>query len=280
MIQSSKVEVRDELERELQRLTAGDPFAALSLDYDADGNAVRAAFLSATKVYHPNRFGRHDAGVRALATEVFLVIKKSYESLQSDEARSKLLVELGKVEPLAGGDVEESASTKASKTSRSRHRSSPVRRSFRRPRSEARRRHAEGTSENDRVSSGTSDRPSVRLPRMPTAAEKAAAAVKARAEREQTFRQAVTLCNKGDFGGARAAFHELALLDSQERSYRVWMHYAWGREHQAAKRAEDARAEYNRALTLNPRFTEAQDAMASLDAETRKRGVFSRLFRK
>jgi Tfp pilus assembly protein PilF len=56
------------------------------------------------------------------------------------------------------------------------------------------------------------------------------------------------------------------------------MHYAWGREHQAANRADEARSEYNRALTLDPGFSEADKALAEL--ASKKRGVFSRLFRK
>ena len=275
MTQASDAHVQAELERELQRLSEGDPFTVLSLDYSAENDEVRAAFLSATKSYHPNRFGRRAPEVRELATEIFLVIKKSYQAIATDETRTKTLVELGKADDEA--DDLESSSSDATPRARASARGS--RRSFRRGTSRSRSRHAAGTSP-PAGAGASSTRPSVRLPRQPTAAEKTAAEASAREERSKAFVAAKGLVRAGDFGGARAAFQELALQDHQERSYRVWMHYAWGKQHEAAGRADDARSEYNRSLTLDPAFAEAQDAVSDLDEKTKKRGVFSRLFRK
>jgi hypothetical protein len=72
---------------ELARLTGLGPFDVLGVGLEADGPQVRAAFLAATKVFHPNRFALSDAETRELANEVFLLIRNAYELIADDERR-------------------------------------------------------------------------------------------------------------------------------------------------------------------------------------------------
>jgi hypothetical protein len=58
------------------------------------------------------------------------------------------------------------------------------------------------------------------------------------------------------------------------------MHYAWGREHQAAGRLDEAAAELRRALKLDASFDEAVEALEQIDARAEKPGVLGRLFRR
>ena len=93
---ASEAVVRANLERELARLEAADPFSAFGLSHDADDRAVRAAFLAATKRLHPNRFARASAPVRTLANEVFLRIKDAYGAIETAEGRDKVLARRGR----------------------------------------------------------------------------------------------------------------------------------------------------------------------------------------
>ena len=66
-----------ELRAELDRLKSNSPFEVLGVPPHATGEAVRAAFLARTKRYHPNRFARETPDVIELATEIFLLDRKS-----------------------------------------------------------------------------------------------------------------------------------------------------------------------------------------------------------
>ena len=89
-------EVRTALEGELDRLGGADPFAALGVDYEADEEAIRAAFLAATKILHPNRFARRDRSVTRVANEVYLRVKDAYYAIAEEDDRSAVLSKLGK----------------------------------------------------------------------------------------------------------------------------------------------------------------------------------------
>jgi tetratricopeptide (TPR) repeat protein len=83
------------LRAEAARLAAAHPFAALSVDPGAGRAEIRARFLELTKRYHPNRYARQEAETRRVANEVFLAIKRAYETLVDDRRREKLMTELG-----------------------------------------------------------------------------------------------------------------------------------------------------------------------------------------
>jgi tetratricopeptide (TPR) repeat protein len=67
------------LEAELTGLRGMNPFQVLNVGYEADDATVRGAFNELTKKYHPDRFARYQSErVRALASDIFIVIKEAY----------------------------------------------------------------------------------------------------------------------------------------------------------------------------------------------------------
>jgi hypothetical protein len=65
----------------LERLDAA-PFAFLGLGADPTPAQARSAFLALTKQYHPTKFARFSPDTVRLANEVFLALKRVYESLE------------------------------------------------------------------------------------------------------------------------------------------------------------------------------------------------------
>ncbi len=93
------------------------------------------------------------------------------------------------------------------------------------------------------------------------------------------FRRAKAKLETGAYSAAHEEFKQLAVRDPGNKSYRVYMHYARGRELQAAEQADRARAEYNRALALDAHFAPARAAIESLDGP-KPRGLLSKWFKK
>jgi len=87
--QGSDAEVWQLLNGELERVQKADAFQILYLERDCNDQAVRGAFLQATKIFHPNRFALRDKNVARFASEVFMVIKTAYGSLLTKEGREK-----------------------------------------------------------------------------------------------------------------------------------------------------------------------------------------------
>jgi len=90
---------------------------------------------------------------------------------------------------------------------------------------------------------------------------------------------------KKQWSEARKALHALAARVSADdrKRYRALLSYARGREAQDLGRHEDARAEFTRALQLDPDLGVAKAAMAQVGeepAERPSRGLLSRLFKK
>ncbi len=254
------VEVRAYLEGELSRLEEEDPFAALGVDYDADDGAVRAAFLTATKQLHPNRFARHDREVKRLANEVFLRVKDAYLAIQERAQRQRILSRLGKgtaPSRIAAGTADPAAEPNKpdAKTSET-----PPTRSVRRI------------------------RPRRRAPaRALTGAEELKKQVLAKEQEveEEYARGKRLLLSGDDIGGAVAVFRQLAANHTSERRYRKWFHFAMGRQRESSGDHVRARNEFRRALDIDPTFEPAQTALARLpDEDTEKKGLFSKLFRR
>jgi tetratricopeptide (TPR) repeat protein len=65
----------------LERLDAA-PFAFLGLGADPTPAQARSAYLGLTKQYHPTKFARFSPDTVRLANEVFLALKRVYESLE------------------------------------------------------------------------------------------------------------------------------------------------------------------------------------------------------
>ncbi|MSP61101.1 MAG: hypothetical protein EXR72_12300 [Myxococcales bacterium] len=73
----------------------GDLFEVLGLPRDADGAAVKAAYLFATKVLHPDRFaGSAYDGLRNDATRICSRLNEAYSMLRDDTRRAAYLSEL------------------------------------------------------------------------------------------------------------------------------------------------------------------------------------------
>jgi len=257
-------EVRAQLEQELSRLEEDDPFTALGVTYDADDGAVRAAFLTATKQLHPNRFARRDREVLRIANEVYLRVKDAYLSIQEASQRRAELARLGKgtaPQRVAAGTAaptaapaREAAPRKAGTPARATDR--PVRRI-----STRRRRQARQMTDADEL--------------------KQQVLAKERAVEEEYARGKRLLLADNDADGAVALFRKLAANHTAERHYRKWLHFAMGRKHEAANDHGRARDEYRRALEVDPTFAPAQEALAKLpEQETQKKGLFSKLFQR
>jgi tetratricopeptide (TPR) repeat protein len=277
----SDAATRGELERELRRLEAGDPFTALGLSYDADDHGVRSAFLAATKRLHPNRFARCAPPVRALANEVFLLIKGAYGAIDSGEGRARVLARLGRAPaaptaapaaPAAPAIGEGSGLVRPAFPNVPRvvltppggTRMADVRPPERGPR--------EARIESNGPATPVAGGRSVQQLRQEVLERKL----------QEEFDAAVGKLDQGFFEVARREFHRMAVADPGDRKYRVWMHQAKARELQAGGRLDEARAEYRRALDLDDGFAPARAALAGLEpgGDRGPGGLFSKLFRK
>jgi tetratricopeptide (TPR) repeat protein len=263
-------ELRARLGAELERLGGADPFQALGVGHDADAAAVRAAFLAVTKEYHPSRFARRDRDIVRQANEVFLRLKAAYDHLRTDEGRARAR------ERHAGGsgEVRARAATVPGTPGARTEREPPAAPTPGAATGKGRRRHRDRTA---RGSEPPPARASGQI-KAPTVVEQ----VLERNKRDQAqFDEARALCDAGRWAEARRIFHQLAVDNSHVKRYRVHMHHAWGREHQQAGRLEEARAEFRRALDIDPEFDAAQAALTDLpEPKDKARGLFSRLFRK
>jgi len=84
------------LQMELTRLLPLNPFETLRLSSDATPEQIRAAFLAATKQYHPNRFARESAATVEAANEIFLLIRRAYGQLTDESKRQAWRMKLGR----------------------------------------------------------------------------------------------------------------------------------------------------------------------------------------
>ncbi len=74
-----------------------NPFLVLGVGYEAGDGDVRAAFGELTKRYHPDRFARYESKeLRAVAAEIFILIRDAYRKLGDEASRSQALAQLGK----------------------------------------------------------------------------------------------------------------------------------------------------------------------------------------
>lgn len=227
------------------------PDGVLQIAPGSGHRAVRAAYLETVKRYHPHRFARMGDEIESLANEIFLLVKEAYDQLSAEAPR--------------------------------RPRNTPPPRRSRRP--------SAAVTFRKRSPAPRPERPdrSVKAPGPPVApaprARSGPADLIARLEvqeREQQsrFSAALQLLEVGRFGEARQAFRELATSNPGERRYRAYMHYAWGCEHQAAGRDDDAAAELRRALAIDHGFEAAQAALSRIEPESERPGLLGRLFRR
>ena len=103
---------------------------------------------------------------------------------------------------------------------------------------------------------------------------------------EAEFEQAMMHLRRRQWGEARKAFHALAASNTVDKRYRALLSYARGREAQDAGRHDVARAEFTRAVQLDPELNAARTALAEVapppsePPEPAGKGLFSRLLKK
>jgi hypothetical protein len=78
------------------------------------------------------------------------------------------------------------------------------------------------------------------------------------------FRECAALMEQKNWTAARIALHTLAAKVPQSRTYRAWLCYARGREAYIGGRVDEAVAEMQRALQLEPDLAHAKHALAEL----------------
>ena len=102
---------------------------------------------------------------------------------------------------------------------------------------------------------------------------------------QDELESAMTLLRRRQWTEARKILHALAARVPAEKRYRALLSYARGREAQDAGRHDEARTEFNRALTLDPELQIAKGALAQVaepepPADRPTGGLFSKLFKK
>jgi hypothetical protein len=98
---------------------------------------------------------------------------------------------------------------------------------------------------------------------------------------EQRFAGALEMLRHLVWRDAERAFGELAVAAPADRRYRAYRHYARGRVAQDDGRVAEARAEWERALRLDPELAAARAAIDSLPEPPKPAGGFlSKLFKR
>lgn len=299
------------LRGELARLRPLNPFEVLGVAPTAGGDAIRAAFLAATKRYHPNLFGRESAEVQELSTEVFLVIRRAY-GLLSDEDKRRALRE--KLAGATRGQGPHPALTfaPASPLSTTPPLGMPAPPGAPPPPSMPQRPVAPPKARTPATQppSGppprTSSTPPTQPPSGPAPTRVAApsprpvspsAGAPARSRAGSTtdvqaildaakgrggrFEHANRLIAEGKFREARELLQKIAAEDPQNRKYRVRLGLAWGLEYRAERKYDEALRELERALGLDPENAEVADALRKTrEQREANRGLISKLLRR
>lgn len=300
------------LRAELTRLKAADPFQVLGVSPAVDGPAVRTAYLALTKRFHPNRFALEQPDTLALANEVFLLVRRAYETLIDNDKRNALrdkLAPAAPVAPAARATTQQGPIVPATRL--------PAPESPLAPLDDA---HPAATAKPvTKLPAGPPPAaapaksadltpsqvpvgpPPARVatvpanpappPRQapgtgPNAPPKAAAEVQAMLEsartRGQRFDEAHRLLAQGKYRAAREALFQIAAEDPQNKRFRVALALAWGLEHHADGRLDEALRELERAVSIEPENQDAQAALKRVQDEKKKKGtgLFGKLFGK
>ncbi len=96
--------------------------------------------------------------------------------------------------------------------------------------------------------------------------------------RTDEYEMALKMITQGRYKDARTLFHKVAVEDPKTKKYRVQMHYSWGLEHEDDGHVDKARKEFERALTIDPEFKRAHEALDRLPQDKKGSGFFSKIF--
>ncbi|HKE13281.1 MAG TPA: J domain-containing protein [Kofleriaceae bacterium] len=239
--------VRSALGQELKRLKGvAEPAAALGVGADASAGDVRARFLALVKAYHPNRFARRPPDIKKLANEVFLHLRRAHQRM-TDRQPAQLAPPSA---PSAAGAAAGAAAIGTSPAGAQAAAAVAARASEVSPPSQpkldvdaalaARRRRVRSNPSSP--TTGPMAGPVQVLER-----------VRRRdIEHKERFQTALADLGRGQLESARNALRTLAAESPSDRRFRAYLHYVTGRMHEAAGRASDALAEYDRALSFDP----------------------------
>jgi len=308
MMGVSQSEVAAQLQAQLDKLRAADPFRTLGVPAQVDGEGVRHAYLSLTKKLHPNRFALEPASTREIANEVFLLIRRAYDLLADEDKRRQWR------ERVAPGPATSPPAATTAKVTTTRPTqpgvatvpatgSTPPRSATLTPARPARSTGAPPPATAPRAPVATpAARPQTAQPRNPTvpgtapppagarrplvptqgmgaSPQEVQAMLELARTRGQRFDDAVALLSRGKYREAREAFYKIAMEDPQSRRYRAQLHFAWGMEHLADGKAAEAQRELERALALE---NESHDIKAGLakaqELQKKPSGILGKLF--
>jgi hypothetical protein len=252
-----QAELREVIER------AKDARVVLGLGPTDGDVAARAAFHALCKKYHPARFARSSPETVRLANEAFLAIKRAYDGLVRREPTPK---------------------TPPPVVQRPADRSGPI------PR--------QGTGGQAAIPIPPTSPPKAPAPvppapkpapiarppteRTPAQPKPEPAAPPPPKTEDERFAAVLDLLRRRVWRDAERVLGELAVAVPAERKYRAYRHYARGRVAQDDGRLDEARAEWERALRLDPELAAARAAMDSLPEPPKPTGggLLSRLFKR
>lgn len=298
------------LSAELTRLRSADPFQVLGIAVTIELAPIRTAYLTATKRFHPNRFARESQDVRMLSHEVFLLVRRAYESLQDPDKRKSIVERLAPsakpipaVLPTAPAPPNPRAATAGAPGG------APVPKAPSGPHAPIPPAQAPASStaapqgakpktnppngpapapvpvpaRGATVPGGHSPPQTIRPAAGPAAQAKSPQEVQAMLEaartRGQRFDDAQQLMLRGKYKQAREALYEIAAEDPQSKRYKVQLHLAWGLEHQADGKLEEAQRELERTLQYEPEHSDAQAALRKvLEQRKKSGGLLGKLF--
>jgi tetratricopeptide (TPR) repeat protein len=197
-----------ELNATLERFR-GDARAALGLRVTDDAAAARKAFMALAKIYHPAKFARFAPQTVKLANEVFLAIRRAYQSVSSAPPPP---VTRASTAPVAAPE-----------------------------------RPSGGIPRIVRFT------PPTGVPVTPPPPSPPARPATPSPAPNPPLEKALELAHQKKWPEARAAFVELATRNPGDPRYRAYVHYARGWEASSLGKDNEARAEWQRALALDPR---------------------------
>ena len=287
-----------ELHGELARVLQANHHECLRLSSDATAEQVRQAYLAAVRKYHPHRFSRFGEELEALASEIFLTVKRAYDALLETTAantNTNTPITTARVrrqrrtsrpsQPPPQSVVRFKRPSQQELSSGAPVRPLTAARTAPRLRPTRHKPGGRAPNPNPSLKPTPTPKPSNLSSRARTSnhTDRVAQLHSEQKGRNDDYKNALQLLRSGRASEARAAFHQLAVALPNKKRYRVYMHYAWGREHHLAGRSDAAAAEYRRALTIDPHFelaAQALDEIASNESAAGKMGVLNRLFRR
>lgn len=275
-------DVAQRLEAELARLRSADPFRALGLTPSADTAEVRRAYLALVKTWHPNRYAREEQDVRDLVNEIFLHVRRAYEQLADEDKRRTWRERVRPAAPARTGTTTGTAPAIAPPppAGTAPAAAAPARTGATPGSAPAMATPPRSPTAPAPPPAASPAKVNVRPPTTPgtgRSPEEVQALLEAARTRQTRFEDAVRLMAKGRYREAREALFHIAAEDPQKKRYRAQLHLAWGLEHLADGKPEEAQRELERALGLEPDNAEIREAMRKAQGE-KKSGIFGKLF--